>query len=101
MTKINMVRQLISELRHVLPNGKLKDNLMLKYILNQYKKYQTTSEQLCKAREEMDFMAKTYLCYLRSSRLSQEIHSEFHGKGERSVRDTANLVGFKLPHDPK
>lgn len=52
-------------------------------------------------REEMDFMAKTFLCYLRSSRLSHEIHDEFHGKGERTVAETARMVGFKLPHDPK
>lgn len=49
----------------------------------------------------MNFIANSYLCYLRSSRMSQEIHDEFHGKGERTVAETAHMVGFKLPHDPK
>ncbi|KAK9758449.1 hypothetical protein QE152_g607 [Popillia japonica] len=67
----------------------------------QYRKHYTTDEQLCKSREEMKFMANTYLCYLRSSRLHKEINEEFHGKGERSVGETASMLGFKLPHDPK
>ncbi|RZB38640.1 SRR1-like protein, partial [Asbolus verrucosus] len=101
VSKVNTLRQIISELRCALPENSLKNNLALQYILSQYRKYKTTSEQLCKAREEVEFVANTYLCYLKSSRLHQEIHAEFHGKGERSVRETANLVGFKLPHDPK
>lgn len=101
MGKVSILRQIISELRQTLPRDSLRDNLAVGYILGQYRKHKTMSDQLCKAREEMEFMAKTYLCYLKSSRMQQEIHNEFHGKGERSVRETANLVGFKLPHDPK
>ncbi|XP_050507202.1 protein FMC1 homolog [Diabrotica virgifera virgifera] len=101
VSKICTIRQIISELRYALPEGNLKNNLMLQYVISQFRKYKTTDEQLCKARQEMDFMAKTYLCYLKSTRLSDEIHQEYHGKGERTVADTANMVGFKLPHDPK
>ncbi|XP_056643833.1 protein FMC1 homolog [Diorhabda sublineata] len=100
-SKLTILRQIISELRHALPKDKIKDDLTVQYILNQYRKYLVTGEQLCKAREEMQFIANTYLCYLRSTRLSKEIQQEFHGKGERTVEDTAKLVGFKLPHDPK
>lgn len=99
--KLSVLRQIISELRYALPEGNLKNNLALRYVLDQYQKYKTTDQQLCKAREEMEFIAKTYLCYLKSSRIEQEIHNEFHGKGERSVAETANMVGFKLPTDPK
>nr|XP_023017190.1 protein FMC1 homolog isoform X2 [Leptinotarsa decemlineata] len=99
--KINVLRQIISELRKSLPEGSLKNNLALQYILEQFQKYKTTDQQLCKAREEMEFVAKTYLCYLKSSRLEEQIHNEYHGKGERSVDETAKMVGFKLPHDPK
>lgn len=31
----------------------------------------------------------------------QELHAEYHGRGERTVKETADLVGFKLPHDPR
>lgn len=101
LPKLSILRNLIAELRYALPEGSLKNNLALEYIVNQFRKYKTTDEQLCKAREEMEFMANTYLCYLKSSRMAQEIHSEFHGKGERTIQETANMVGFKLPHDPK
>lgn len=99
-TNTRILKQIINELRHNV-SGNLKDNATYQYILNQYRKFRTTDEQLCRAREEMNFIANTYLSYLRSSRLRKQICDEFHGKGERSVAETAKLVGFKLPHDPK
>lgn len=98
---VNVLRGIIAEVRQAIPPRNLKDNLTVQYIFKQYRKFQTTDEQLCRAREEVNFIAKTYLSYLRSSRLRNQIYDEFHGKGERSVADTARLVGFKLPHDPK
>ena len=38
-----------------------------------------------------------YLTYLRSTRQYLKILNEFKGRGERTVLDTAKLVGFKLP----
>lgn len=99
--QISTLRQLISELRKAIPKNNFKDSLLVKYIFQQYRKYQTTDEQLCKAREEVKFIANTYLTYLRSSRMHKEILDEFHGKGERTVEQTAKMVGFKLPHEPK
>lgn len=101
MTAVSTIRNIISELRHALPKENLKSSLALKYIVGESRKYQMTDEQLCKAKEEMKFMAETYLCYLKSSRLCQQIQEDFHGKGERTVEETAKMVGFKLPHDPK
>lgn len=98
---ISLLRQIIAELRYALPEGNLKNNMALKYVISQFRKYKTTDEQLCKAKEEMEFIGKTYLCYLKSSRLEKQIIEQYHGKGERTVSDTAKLVGFKLPHDPK
>lgn len=101
MAGVSTIRNVISELRHVIPKENMKNSLALQYILSEYRKYRTTDQQLCRAREEMKFMAETYLCYLKSSRLCNEIHENFHGKGERTVDETAKMVGFKLPHDPK
>jgi len=41
--------------------------------------------------------AETYLCLLENSRKHQELIKIYHGKGERSVQEAANLVGLKLP----
>lgn len=95
------LRQLLSELRKQGSAKKLRDNQMAQYVFSQYRIYQTTDQQLCKASEEMLFKAKTYLSYLHSGRVLKEINAEYKGKGERSVESTAKMVGFKLPHDPK
>ena len=49
----------------------------------------------------MNHLVDTYATYLSSQRKWQEVHTEYHAKGERTVSETARLVGFKLPHDPK
>lgn len=95
------LRGLLNELRLASPNGTLENSLAAKYIIAQFRKYKTTDQQLCKAREEMHFLGKTYLCYLKSLRTQAEISKEYHGRGERTVKETADLVGFKLPTDPK
>ncbi|CAD7084553.1 unnamed protein product [Hermetia illucens] len=75
------LRGLLNELRLASPNGRLENSLA--------------------AKEEMHFLGKTYLCYLKSLRTQAEISKEYHGRGERTVKETADLVGFKLPTDPK
>ncbi|XP_034829068.1 protein FMC1 homolog [Maniola hyperantus] len=95
------LRQLLSELRKQSSTKKLAENQMARYILDQYRKFQTTDQQLCKAADEMHFKAKSYYDYIHFSRLYKDINTEYKGKGERSVKETANMVGFKLPHDPK
>jgi hypothetical protein len=101
MSAKQTLKRLLTEVKLASPNGSNKDSLIARYIVNQFEKYQTTDQQLCKAKEEMHFMGKTYLCYLQSLRKYQEINTMYKGRGERTVEDTANLVGFKLPHDPK
>lgn len=95
------LRGILQELRLASPDGTLKNSLAAKYVLAQFRKYKTTDETLCKAREEMQFLGKTYLCYLSSLRNYAQIHKEHHGSGERSIKETADIVGFKLPTDPK
>lgn len=101
MAAIRTLRNLLNELRLASPNGSIKDSLATQYILAQFRRYQTTDEQLCKEKDEMLFLGETYRCYLQSSREYKKINDEYKGVGERSVESTAALVGFKLPHDPK
>lgn len=102
MSANTLYRALLNELRLNSPNGVLnKESMAFKYITNEFQRHQTTDQLLCKAKEEMKFLGETYLCYLQSLRKQIAINKEYSGKGERSVEETANLVGFKLPHDPK
>ncbi|XP_015592189.1 protein FMC1 homolog isoform X2 [Cephus cinctus] len=98
---IKVIRSLISEVRQATHQSKIKDNIMVRYILEQANMHRETSEVLCKEREELKSLGETYLCYLNSQRKYEQIHKDYAGKGERSIKETADLVGFKLPHDPK
>lgn len=98
---IRNLYHLLSEIRYISSEKHLRDSLLFNYVMKQFRKYKETDQQLCKAREEMKFLSETYLCYLRSQRRYEEIHNQYHAKGERSVKETADMVGFKLPHDPK
>lgn len=98
---VRTLRQLVSEIRYISSEKKLHDSLLIKYIMMQFHKYKETDQQLCKAQEELKFLVSSYHCYLQSQRRFKEIHDQYHAKGERSVKDTANMMGFKLPQDPK
>jgi len=100
-TKI-LLRDLIRELRFTNRTHKpLPESPLYQFVVKQFRKNQLTTEQTCKSAEESSYLADTYLCYLKSSRKAGEVKAEFHGLGERTIRQTADMVGFKLPHDPK
>ena len=97
------MRRLLREIRLSISHaqGKPNDLKITQYILKQYRQYRLTEMQYCKASKEMTYLADTYATYLSSQRKWQDLHSEYHAKGERTVSETAKLVGFKLPHDSK
>jgi len=95
------LRRLLNEVRLSFDSGiKVQDKRITQYILNQYKKHQVTEKQNCKAAQEMTFLADSFATYLASSRKWRSVHDEYH-HGELTVEQTAQKVGFKLPHDPK
>lgn len=82
MSAVRTLRQILNELRLASPNGTIKDSLGAQYIINQFRRYQTTDELLCKEKDEMLFLGQTYLCYLQSSRQYKKINDEYKGLGE-------------------
>lgn len=101
MSALKSLRSVLREIRSTSSNKKIAENPAVQYLMSQYRKYQTTDEQLCKMKNEMIFLNDTYHCYLKSTRGYKSIQSEYKGAGERTVEATAKMVGFKLPHDPK
>jgi len=97
---IRVVRSLVHQVRRNTENKSIKENAMLQYIMKQAHTHKETSQVLCKAREELKNLAEMYLCYLKSQQMCKDIHI-YYDTGERSIKETADLVGFKLPHDPK
>ncbi|XP_058059203.1 protein FMC1 homolog [Anopheles bellator] len=94
------LKHLLTELKQI-STGDGSASMAAKYITEQYRRFETTEQQHCRAKEELQFTADTYRCYLESVRRLKELSEVYRGKGERTVRDTADMVGFKLPHDPK
>ncbi|XP_076309842.1 protein FMC1 homolog isoform X1 [Tachypleus tridentatus] len=74
-------------------------NPIFRYILEQTRKHQVTEKQICRGQAELQYLARTYLCYLSSIRRQKELHEMYHGKGERTIKETADMVGLKLPGD--
>ncbi|XP_042228105.1 protein FMC1 homolog isoform X2 [Homarus americanus] len=100
--KMHTLRSLVRELRRSLPkHERVQHSPTYSYIMNQYRQNAVTDELYCREQEEMAHLAQTCATYLESSRRYIELHSEFHGRGERTVKETADMVGFKLPNDPK
>ena len=71
------------------------------FILHAHNSTHTLLYQVCRHREEAAHLADTYSTYLSSQRRWYELQQEYHAKGERSVPDTAKMVGFNLPHEEK
>ncbi|XP_054153601.1 protein FMC1 homolog [Oppia nitens] len=107
VTKFNdslrLLRSISHELRRLL-NGKRKDGLKvigneaIVYMFDMYRRHDVTDQRVCRPKHELKYLADTYRCYLNSSRNYQQIYDQFYSKGERSVTETAQMLGFKLPN---
>ena len=107
MAQRTVLRRILSEIRMNLNQSpgesvaRLRGLPLANHILGQFRRNQVTEKQICKQDRELSNLADNYANYLTSQRLWLNVHQEYHSKSERSVTDTARIVGFKLPHDPK
>ncbi|XP_071942948.1 protein FMC1 homolog [Antedon mediterranea] len=97
---ITTLRCLLKELRLLHLSGTLQRKPSYRYILDQFRKFKVTNEKNCRARNEAHHNAHTYNCLLRSTRELEVLHATFY-RGERSIEESAKLVGLKLPEAPK
>ncbi|KAF7248552.1 hypothetical protein EYD10_05477 [Varanus komodoensis] len=95
-------RGLLRELRFAQGEAGLsyRDTVAYPFLKEAFRAHRVTSEKLCRAQHELHFQAATYLCLLRSVRKHLALHKEYHGKGQRSTEEVAELVGLKLPQQP-
>eukprot|EP00745_Piridium_sociabile_P000384 TRINITY_DN102569_c0_g1_i1.p1 TRINITY_DN102569_c0_g1~~TRINITY_DN102569_c0_g1_i1.p1 ORF type:complete len:120 (-),score=25.67 TRINITY_DN102569_c0_g1_i1:251-583(-) len=90
-------RQLSREFRLIYKTDKLQDVPIYAYMENQFRRFQVTGEKECRGQNEAHHQAGSYLCLLRSTRQLEDLRTHFHGKGERSVEESARMVGLNLP----
>uniref|UniRef100_A0A6G1SMI7 Protein FMC1 homolog n=1 Tax=Aceria tosichella TaxID=561515 RepID=A0A6G1SMI7_9ACAR len=101
-SNLSLLRSIHRELKYILKGPKSKDvsttkDPSLRHMLNLMRENQVTEKRFCRPKDHYKYFAETYLTYLKSSRLEDElVHKHFH-KGERSIRDSARLVGLELP----
>ncbi|XP_029646942.1 protein FMC1 homolog [Octopus sinensis] len=93
---LSLLRAIIRELRHVYGKGLYQSPSYL-YMKDQFHKSSVTSEKYCRSKTDLQYQAMTYLTFLQSSRLLQEVTDMYKGAGERSIEASAELVGLKLP----
>ncbi|KAJ8036546.1 Protein FMC1-like [Holothuria leucospilota] len=94
-----VLRGLIRELRYVKPEHSPRNLMAYQHIMEQYRSNQVTSEKVCRAQQELLHKAKTYLSLLQGIREHEALQEEFKGR-ERTVEDSARLVGLQLPKTP-
>ncbi|MBN3319789.1 FMC1 protein, partial [Atractosteus spatula] len=96
---LRVCRGILKEIRAAKgPN--YQQSIVYRYLLEQFRKNQVTSEKLCRAQQESLHSASSYLCLLSSVRLHSSLHALYHGRGERSTEEAAGLVGLRLPAQP-
>ncbi|XP_071493117.1 protein FMC1 homolog [Diadema antillarum] len=96
---LTALRGITRELRYIRPKTSPRNMLAFQYLMEQYRENQVTQEQVCRAHNDMLHKAQTYHCLLRSTREYEALQAEY-GRGERTVEESARLVGLELPKPP-
>lgn len=96
-TAARIYRELVREFKLIHPKANLNDVPAFNYMTSQFKKFTVTSKLVCRGDFEVEYLADTYRCMLQSTRKYQELMAIYGGKGDRTVEESANLVGLTLP----
>ena len=63
---------------------------------NEFRQNAVTASRYCMAKDEMMFLGSAYLTYLDSTKRTIELYGKY-AKGERSIEESARIVGLKPP----
>ena len=63
---------------------------------NEFRQNSVSGSQYCMEKNELFFLANAYLTYLTSNNEALMLYSKYC-KGERSIEESANIVGLRLP----
>ncbi|VVC28774.1 Hypothetical protein CINCED_3A003664 [Cinara cedri] len=103
-SSLALLRSLARELRlrHSSSSGskRILDRPLVRFLLSEYRFNRVTPAQYCRGPDEMAWIADTYMQYLRAQRVCRELSDE-HQKQEKTVQQTADMIGFRLPPNNK
>ena len=92
---LNLYKNLYKNLRAPLTQNVTNTNLH-ELLRNEFRQHSVSDSKYCMEKNEMYFIANSYLTYLNSTNKTLELYARYC-KGERSIEDSAKLVGLKLP----
>lgn len=99
-SSLTLLRSLVRELRlrgsSSSGSKRLLDRPLVRFLLSEYRSNQVTSAQYCRGPDEMAWIANTYMQYVKAQRVYQELSNK-HQKKEKTVQQTADMIGFRLP----
>ncbi|XP_053299719.1 protein FMC1 homolog isoform X1 [Pleuronectes platessa] len=100
---LRVCRGILKELRASMGQS-YRQSLAYNYVLDQFRKNKAslsvTGDRYCRAQQEAHHDSHTYLCLLTATRHHLALHQLYHGKGERSIEQAADMVGLRLPTQP-
>ncbi|CAJ0932717.1 unnamed protein product, partial [Mesorhabditis belari] len=88
-------RRIVQELR-MTDKSFGRQSPQYQYLMDQMRGHQVTQRLFSKAPTEMEHVAHLYASYLSSTRRLLALQEQYKG-GERSIEESANLVGLALP----
>ncbi|VDM61403.1 unnamed protein product [Angiostrongylus costaricensis] len=91
---LNSFRRIVRELRKI-DKGFDRNRALFKYLVSQVRD-SIAERTYSKAPEETRHLAGLYATYLSSARKLVELETRYHG-GERSIEESARLVGLSVP----
>ncbi|CAD6194690.1 unnamed protein product [Caenorhabditis auriculariae] len=94
-TALNTFRSLFNELRKADKTFN-RNSELYKYLSGEMRGHQVTQRQYAKSSRETEGLAKFYLSYLSSTRRLNELQETYKG-GEKSIEESARIVGLQLP----
>lgn len=75
---------------------KVSESPIFEVIKQSVRKNEITDQRICRAPKEIEFIGQCYQTYLKSGARYSELLNKYT-KHERTVKQTAEMLGFKLP----
>uniref|UniRef100_A0A8R1DJR1 Protein FMC1 homolog n=1 Tax=Caenorhabditis japonica TaxID=281687 RepID=A0A8R1DJR1_CAEJA len=89
------IKNIMSELKKV-DKAFTPNSQQYQYLVEQMRADQVTTRRYSKAANESESVAKLYLSYIQGTRRLNTLQERYKG-GEKTVEESARLVGLKLP----
>lgn len=72
------------------------DYVYIEQLRNEFRQNSVSDAKYCMPKDEMLFLASTYATYLDATHKTLDLYGRYC-RGERSIEDSANIVGLRLP----